>query len=471
MKGNILLKRIKKGITTPDWPQLKGSKGLRIGVLLTIMLITVIFFTNPAPSATMLLVDGQSIGFVTDENQVQVVIDTLKKDLTQELGITISGFAEKLTYDIDTKTKEAEILTNEELGTLLKDKLDWLGESFAITINDNPMLYLATEEEANKVLGEVKNYYMPQGQDKLTIEDISFVEDVKILPAKRLVDNLKESQDAVELMIKGLDKIVQHKVKKGDSLWLIAHTNNMTIEKLREINPEVSGDFLKPGQVLNLVKWEPLVTVKSTYSVTQEEKIPFKTVYESASSLWRGQQRVKQAGTYGSREVTYRVTKSNGQEVERDTLLEKILTEPITKVVLNGTKVMVASRGDGGSGELAWPIRGRLTSMYGRRGREIHTGLDIDGLTGDPVFAAEDGVVLHSGWLGRYGNLVIIDHGRGLTTRYGHLSSTKVSIGQKVTRGSLIGLCGSTGRSTGSHVHFEVRVNDVHKDPLRYLDR
>jgi murein DD-endopeptidase MepM/ murein hydrolase activator NlpD len=123
-----------------------------------------------------------------------------------------------------------------------------------------------------------------------------------------------------------------------------------------------------------------------------------------------------------------------------------------------------------------WPVEGKLESGFGGRRNpfggnsyEFHSGQDIDAPWGAPVIAGANGNVTFVGWQNGYGQLVVIDHGGGLTTRYGHLSHIDVSQGQTVTRGQFIARVGSTGRSTGPHLHYEVRINDEPVNPLQYL--
>ena len=122
-----------------------------------------------------------------------------------------------------------------------------------------------------------------------------------------------------------------------------------------------------------------------------------------------------------------------------------------------------------------WPVRGWTTSGFGYRTspftgrREMHRGVDVATRTGTPIIAPADGVVVFAGREGGFGNLVVLDHGYGIATRYGHCSKLNVKIGQKVKRGDVVGFVGNTGRSTGPHLHYEVAVNGVAVNPMRYI--
>lgn len=117
----------------------------------------------------------------------------------------------------------------------------------------------------------------------------------------------------------------------------------------------------------------------------------------------------------------------------------------------------------------AWPRCDNVTSEYGYRWGRLHAGIDIDGNTGDPIYASKAGVVIFVGWSGGYGRLTLIDHGDGVVTAYAHQTAQSVSDGQRVSQGQYIGAVGSTGNSTGAHLHFETRVNGDPVDPRRFL--
>jgi len=124
-----------------------------------------------------------------------------------------------------------------------------------------------------------------------------------------------------------------------------------------------------------------------------------------------------------------------------------------------------------------WPVKGPITSHYGNRSdpfngdAEMHLGLDISALYGATVHAPADGKIIYAQRMDAYGNLLIIDHGNGLTTRYGHLSRFIAKVGQKVKKGDVVALVGTTGRTTAPHLHYEVRVNDRAKNPRDFLPK
>lgn len=118
---------------------------------------------------------------------------------------------------------------------------------------------------------------------------------------------------------------------------------------------------------------------------------------------------------------------------------------------------------------LIWPVGGPVVSPFGWRWGRMHEGIDIAAGYGTPIVASASGVVIYAGWMGGYGNLVVVDHGNGIATAYGHNTSVTVGYGQSVAQGQLIAYSGNTGHSTGPHVHFEVRVNGTPVDPLGYL--
>jgi murein DD-endopeptidase MepM/ murein hydrolase activator NlpD len=148
---------------------------------------------------------------------------------------------------------------------------------------------------------------------------------------------------------------------------------------------------------------------------------------------------------------------------------------------LSAASATLASRIQGSSGSyspsdstpsaagLIWPVNGPVVSPFGMRWGRMHEGIDIAVGYGTPIHAAASGRVVYSGWMSGYGNLVAIDHGRGLSTAYGHQSQIAVSNGQTVSQGQVIGYVGCTGHCFGPHLHFEVRINGSPVDPMGYL--
>jgi murein DD-endopeptidase MepM/ murein hydrolase activator NlpD len=179
------------------------------------------------------------------------------------------------------------------------------------------------------------------------------------------------------------------------------------------------------------------------------------------------------AGTRAERRASLEsLSKEEREEVAEAEALQKVSAQLAAKIRAAQSGGIATSTGPAGAPSaagLVWPVNGPVTSPFGMRWGRMHEGIDIGAGYGTPIQAAAAGVVVYAGWLGGYGNLVVIDHGGGLATAYGHQSQLAVSNGQQVSQGQVIGYIGCTGHCFGPHLHFEVRINGAPVDPLGYL--
>lgn len=240
----------------------------------------------------------------------------------------------------------------------------------------------------------------------------------------------------------------------------------MSLEDLVKVNTDADPEKIKIGQTLSLILPKSLISLKTVEAIKAIEKVPFEQKLELSNSMYKDETRIKVKGEYGEKEVVADVTKINGIETERIVLSEAVIKEPKTQILIKGTKDPPPQKG---TGTFSYPARGSLTSRFGIRWDSQHEGIDIAAPSGSPVKAADSGVVIWAAYNGGYGNLIKIDHGGGYISYYAHLSKYYVKVGQKVSKGQTIGAVGSTGNSTGPHVHFEIRKNGVVQDPLKYL--
>ena len=304
---------------------------------------------------------------------------------------------------------------------------------------------------------------------------VDFQEDVSIEAGNVKVSEIQSPEKILEQIQEGKEEVKTHVVEEGESFWMIAHNNDLSVDELQKLNADTVPEKLQIGQEIVLTKQEPLVSVIVTKEVTVEETIAHSTEYKDTSSLLKGENKVVTKGSDGKKSVTYEVKEANGSTLEKNVVKEVVISEPVTEVVNRGTgSIKISSRSaynsGGGNGTLAWPLSSnKITSPYGTRSRGFHSGIDLAAKTGTSVYAVAGGTVELASWYYGYGNCIVINHGNGVKTRYAHLSAYKVSVGATVSRGQLIALSGNTGNSTGPHLHFEVIVNGVTKNPVNYL--
>ena len=231
-------------------------------------------------------------------------------------------------------------------------------------------------------------------------------------------------------------------------------------------NPDKVPEKLQIGDEVKLVVPKPVLTVETVSEVEYTDKIKYETKIEYNDNMYKTEKKVKVAGQAGEKKVLANEIRHNGIVVAREVIEEEVLKEPVTEVIIKGTKEPPKTVA---TGTFMMPTRGTISSRYGMRSGRMHYGLDIAAKVGTPIYAADGGKVTYAGYKSSYGYLVEIDHGNGYKTRYAHCSKILVKVGDKVYKGQHIANVGNTGRSTGPHLHFEVLKNGVNQNPAKFI--
>ncbi len=249
-------------------------------------------------------------------------------------------------------------------------------------------------------------------------------------------------------------------VTAGDTLWNLAREYDSSIDAIKQLN-NLSSEKIRPGDSL---------TIPGRYAAAnnsdQGGAVPITIEVASGDTLWEIAKRYNT-----SINALVSANELPGQTIKVGQSLKIVPASELAAALPIPAPAPLPSAG----ANMIWPIQGEITSRYGYRrlrigGSNFHTGLDIDGETGDPIYAATGGVVTFSGWNAGYGNLVIISSG-DTEYYYAHASKLLVNVGDAISIGQTIALVGSTGRSTGSHLHFEIRVSGESIDPLTVLEQ
>ncbi len=378
------------------------------------------------------------------------------------------------------------IFNNDETLLKLDQELDVVVEATELIIDGKAVAHFKSKEDAEAALKAYKLQYvsesalndleasktadqpletLKEGQSRLL--DVAFSKKVSLEAKKISPDKVISIDQGINLLKKGTLEESTYIVQAQDVLSEIASKHQLSLEQLLELNPGLEEDSLiKPGDELNVTVLKPFVKVNVKQEMLKKESIPFETEVKEDSSLPKGEEKTLQEGQVGERLVNYVIQLENGSEIKREDVKEEIINEPVKEIIVKGTKV-IPSRG---TGNFAWPaVGGYISSKQGQRWGKLHKGIDIARPSARTIKAADNGTVVSAGYSGGYGNKVVINHNNGLKTVYAHLESISVSVGQVVSQGQKLGIMGSTGNSTGVHLHFEVYENGSLKNPMDYL--
>lgn len=343
---------------------------------------------------------------------------------------------------------------------------------YKITVDGEVWAIVEDRQELEDTLEQYKNRYLVNIEENAVVKSVDFDADVQIEEAQTVNNVYNDMEPILDRLYEKKEQSVYYTVQEGDSIWQIAIDQQISISTIMMYNPDLDVEKIWPGDKIMIESEVPKVDVVVTLETTEIEDIPYETEFIEDNSLFRNQRVVVEQGVTGEKAVTYNITMRNGYPDDSYVVDELKLSDSSRAVVRIGTKTTL-TRGSGGFN--FGVVNGRFTSGFGYRSdpftrrRVMHTGIDVAAPSGSAVRAYTDGRVITAGWTGMGGNGVVIDHGNGLVTAYYHLSRINVSVGQQVSVGQTIGGVGSTGYSTGSHLHFEVRINGRHVNPLDYL--
>jgi murein DD-endopeptidase MepM/ murein hydrolase activator NlpD len=429
--------------------------------------------------------NGERVGAVDDkevlDRAVEEKIASVQKEY-KELELSVGKQLSVVPEKVFRPNAE-----NQETVDAVIEQVDVTASAAALVIDGKEVVLLKDKDAAEQVMKQIKLDYVSEDdlrklEEKKDVKEAlptlevneSRILDVKILEKVSLSnknvkpDEVSSVKEAVSIIKKGTKEAKKYEVQAGDSLGNIAEKHDLTSEELLNLNSDIAVDSLLPvGKTLNVSAKKPYFKVIVKEEASKNEEIPYEQEVVEDEELPKGETKVKQQGENGEKNIRTITTKENGEIVQAETTHEETLKEPVKHIVIKGTKV-TPSRG---SGSLAWPaVGGYISSKMGHRWGKMHKGIDIARPSDRTIKAADNGVVESAGWDGGYGNKIVINHQNGMKTVYAHLDSMSVSVGQTVSRGSKIGVMGTTGQSTGVHLHFEVYQDGKLKDPMLYLN-
>ncbi|WP_440114938.1 peptidoglycan DD-metalloendopeptidase family protein [Paenibacillus sp. QZ-Y1] len=429
------------------------------------------------------IVKGKEIGSITDEAQLQKLFADKTEEYQNkypqaEMVLNTDGITTETvkTYKPEVNSKE----TLDKLGNMLTA----YAKGVELKVDGEVIGIVKDQATADAILEQVQKKYISTSAVRsslktmavsansskkaegpsTTLKSVDIKEDVATDVVKADPNKIWDVSEAVKALTVGKDAPVTYVVREGDTISSIASKYEITQSEIRQHNPGIKETSLQIGDELTLTVPKPAVTVKSVEQVVEQIEIKPQVEVRKSADLKAGITKVVRPGQSGLKSMQYRVTKENGEVVQEEWLGQEVIKTAVTEVVLSGTKVV----GEG-TGEFAWPVsNATMSSSFGQRWGRQHKGVDLVG--NRDVKASDEGVITFAGQKSGYGNVIIINHRNGYETLYGHLDSIGVKVGQVVEKGESIGVMGNTGRSTGTHLHFEIIKNGTVENPLTYLN-
>jgi murein DD-endopeptidase MepM/ murein hydrolase activator NlpD len=385
-----------------------------MAICATLSICTVLYSVNK-PNAYEICIDNKVVAYIKDSKEELDLVNSVVDEVSRRFATL--KLKNALTIN-KVKVNEGYLTEKPLLKKAIIENSDILIDVYSMVADGREFAVVTSENEGKIILDKVKNYYI--SKSGLKIKEGKLKTNIKYAKKRTLISQV----DDIDTVVSRIEA-----VNAKSRRQLVAFELSGTMQSTEAVSPPI------------VIQWSGDMTV--------------------------GENKLLDNGKEGRKTVTKELQVENSKLISTRIISEKVIIQPKNKVILQGNRSQIATE----TGSLFTPSRGSISSGFGMRWGKMHEGLDIAANMGDPIYAALDGTVIYSGWETGYGYVIKLQHQNGLITIYGHCSRLDVSVNQSVSKGDEIGLVGSTGNSTGPHLHFEVRVNGVAQNPVAFLNK
>lgn len=422
--------------------------------------------------ATVSYLNNQNYGLALEYNGEQIATVSHEEVYEKANHMIMDQLTQSGKSKVETKHSQIKIVPvdsskccespSEIKNKIIENSQDIFVEACGIYVDDK----LIGVGENEKSLRDMFEKALEEQRELNPDKTVDILEKIELRSGYFAPEDVKSDAELKSYFFDETEKEFKYVTSEGETIASIAEKFDIPEETIRTKN-NIEGEKFAPRDILIITLKESKLHFDFSKTVEEEVEIPFETEERENSSQYKSWSKVIQEGVNGKEAFTYEIKyDASGRELSKTELSHSVISGPVNKIIEKGTK----EEPEG----FLWPVpyTHNITSPFGPRWGTIHRGIDIAaaGVLGTDIVAAENGVVqkASSGSKG-YGNHVIIKHDGAYSTLYGHCKELCVKAGDKVTKGQVIAKVGSTGDSTGPHLHFEIRVNGKQENPQKYL--
>ncbi|MBQ7014334.1 MAG: peptidoglycan DD-metalloendopeptidase family protein [Oscillospiraceae bacterium] len=437
-------------------------------VLSVLFLAAIVRYGTGLDYGISVVCNGEELGIIASESEFTAAEAEVRQrlaDTEEQMDVSFHP-----TYTLKIISEEDQYVDFRTLADkLLAGSSASLTEAYGVYVDGEFIGAVADKEAVSSTMDRNLAAYAGTLDDM--VAEVYYTKNIAYETGIYLTASLRQPGQILSVLTAETQTERRYVAQKGDSPELIALKFEMDPEELHERNPHLVHG-VHEGMLVKVLTPERYIPIAYTKNMTVTSYIDYETMDVETSALNLGVTKVIAKGVLGEKRSEVLVTYVDGMETGREVLSSAVTKEPVPEQIGIGTYSPEPASSKTkfyGNGMFGWPVNGGYISDPYISDRN-HKGIDIAAPYGTEIYASGGGTVVISGWnAGGYGNYVIIDHGNGYRTLYGHCSALVAVTGQTVEKGQLIAYVGSTGRSTGNHLHYEVRINNVCTNPGDYL--